>query len=144
MTARLLLVEDSDDLRHLFARVLRGHGFEVVEASDGYEALDRLAEFVPEVVVTDVMMPGMDGVELIRRIRAMPATAEVPVVAMSAAPTPEAEREALRAGAEDLLPKPLDSQTLLERLAGLCRLHPTRPRRLSTSFPVMRPPPGGI
>jgi CheY-like chemotaxis protein len=118
---QLLLVEDVDPLRRLFARVLQRSGFEVREAADGREALDQLAGFVPDVVVTDLMMPGMDGLELIRRIRATPRLAEVPIVAMTAATTLETEREARRAGAADLLAKPVDSQTLLSRLEAVRR-----------------------
>ena len=118
---RLLLVEDADDLRLLYARVLRREGFEVLEAADGREALDLLSGFEPDVVVTDLMMPGMDGFEFIRRLRAMPGLAEVPVVAISAAATPEAEREARSAGAAELLEKPLDAGTLLERIDNVCQ-----------------------
>ena len=116
---RVLLVEDSADLRHLFARVLKGSGFEVCEAANGREALDCLPGFEPDVVLTDLMMPEVDGFELIRRLRAMPSMAEVPIVAMSAAATNEAEREARRAGAADLLAKPFDSRALLDRLDDL-------------------------
>jgi CheY-like chemotaxis protein len=117
---RVLLVEDSANLRHLFARVLKGIGFEVCEAANGREALECLAGFEPDVVLTDLMMPEVDGFELIRRLRAMPSMAEVPIVAMTAAATTEAEREARRAGAPDLLAKPFDSRALLDRLDDLC------------------------
>jgi CheY-like chemotaxis protein len=118
---RLLFVEDSDDLRHLFARVLQRNGFEVREAADGREALDCLPGFEPEVVVTDLMMPGVDGFELIRRIKAMPGLAGVPLVAITAAATTEAEREARRVGATDLVVKPVDSRTLIDRIGGVRR-----------------------
>jgi CheY-like chemotaxis protein len=113
---RLLLVEDTDDLRRLFSRVLKANGFDVLEASDGHEALELLEGFRPELVVTDLMMPGMDGFELIRRVRAIPGLADLPIVAITAAATAEAECEARRAGAADILPKPLDSRDLLRRL----------------------------
>jgi PleD family two-component response regulator len=76
---RVLLVEDSSELRRLFARVLEGNGFEVCEAANGREALDCLPGFVPDVILTDLMMPVLDGFELIRRLRAMPTMAEVPI-----------------------------------------------------------------
>lgn len=116
---RVLLVEDSSDLRHLFARVLKGNGFEVCEAANGREALQCLPGFEPDVVLTDLMMPEIGGIELIRRLRAMPTMAEVPIVAMTAAATTEAIREARRAGAADLLAKPFDSRALLDRLGDL-------------------------
>jgi DNA-binding response OmpR family regulator len=125
---RVLLVEDTDDLRHLFARVLKARGFEVRAAADGREALACLAEFVPDVVVTDLMMPGLNGVELIRRLRAMPAMVNIPIVAMTAAATAEAVREVHQAGVGDLLTKPLDFQTLFDRIGGLCRFSRPNPQ----------------
>jgi len=116
---RVLLVEDSSDLRYLLARILKGQGFEVCEATNGREALDGLAGFVPDVVVTDLMMPELDGFELIRRLRAMPTMAEVPIVVMTATATNEAVREARRAGAADILAKPFDSRALVDRLQAL-------------------------
>jgi DNA-binding response OmpR family regulator len=116
---RVLLVEDSADLRHLFARVLKGNGFEVCEAANGREALDCLPGFEPDVVLTDLMMPELDGFELIRRLRAMPTMAEVSIVAMTAAATNATEREVRRAGAADFLAKPFGSRELLDRLDDL-------------------------
>jgi DNA-binding response OmpR family regulator len=116
---RVLLVEDSHDLRQLFARVLKRSGFEVCEATNGREALELLIGFDPDVILTDLMMPEVDGYELIRRIRAMPAMANVPIVAMTAAASDEAVRHARRVGAADLLEKPLDTRTLLDRVGAL-------------------------
>jgi CheY-like chemotaxis protein len=117
---RVLLVEDSDSLRRLFARVLMARGYEVHEAADGLEALGCLHRFVPDLVLTDLMMPGLDGFELIRRVRTMPDLAEVPVVAMTAGASSEAEREARLGGASDYLAKPIDAHALLNRLGRYC------------------------
>jgi DNA-binding response OmpR family regulator len=114
-------VEDSDDLLHLFARVLQRNGLEVRETTDGREALDCLPGFEPEVVVTDLMRPGVDGFELIRRIKATPSLVGVPVVVLIAAATTESEREARRAGAADLFAKPVHSRTLVDRIGGVRR-----------------------
>ena len=116
---RVLLVEDAPFLRYAFGRLLRMHGFEVREATDGQEALACLAEFRPQLVLTDLMMPIMDGIELIRRIRAAPETARIPVVAITADATEQAERQAREAGAIDVITKPIDLPALLERLSGL-------------------------
>jgi DNA-binding response OmpR family regulator len=117
---RVLLAEDHDSLRHLFAQVLKRNGFEVREAANGREALESLGDFEPDVVVTDLMMPEIDGIELMHRLRAMPLRAETPVVIMTAAATDEARSEAIRFGAVDFLAKPFDSRTLLERVSHLC------------------------
>ena len=115
---KVLLVEDNEVLRHLFSRVLKAQGIEVVEAGDGQNALDRLSDFQPDLIITDVMMPVMDGVELIRRLGQMPSMVAVPVVAITADGTAETERRVREAGAVDFIVKPVDIPTLLERLYG--------------------------
>lgn len=116
---RVLLVEDAPFLRYAFGRLLRLHGFDVREANDGQDALEHLAEFHPDLVLTDLMMPVMDGVELIRRLRADPTTAGLPVVAITADATEQAETRARKAGAVDVITKPVDLPALLDRLRSL-------------------------
>jgi CheY-like chemotaxis protein len=116
---RVLLVEDAPFLRYAFGRLLRMHGFEVMEANDGREALDRVNDFRPQLVVTDLMMPVMDGVELIQRLRSDPRTADVPVLAITADASEQAELKARQAGAVDFVTKPIDLPTLLDRLRSL-------------------------
>src|SRR4051794_27915820 len=118
---RILLAEDSEPLRDLFSRLLRGDGFEVRAAADGRAALDCLEDFEPDLVLTDLMMPALDGLGLLRQLRSMPGTAAVPVVVMSAGATPEAEREARSAGAAEFLTKPVDSAMLRDCIGGYCR-----------------------
>ena len=116
---RILLVEDTDILRQLLGRMLKRHGFEVCEASDGLAALGCLADFHPELVLTNMRMPRLDGLGLIRRLRAMPEMDAVPVLAMTAVASFEDEVEARRAGAAEFLDKPLNSGgTLLDCLDG--------------------------
>jgi CheY-like chemotaxis protein len=116
---RVLLVEDAPFLRYAFGRLLRMHGFEVCEATDGSEALKAVADFHPQLVLTDLMMPVMDGVELIRRLHDEPSTATLPVVAITADATEQAERQARDAGAVDVITKPIDLPSLLGRLRAL-------------------------
>jgi CheY-like chemotaxis protein len=116
---RVLLVEDAPFLRYAFGRLLRLHGFEVLEANDGLEALARVHEFQPDLIVTDLMMPVMDGVELIRRLREDPRTAGVPILAITADATELAEKRARQAGAADFIAKPVDLPALLDRLRTL-------------------------
>jgi CheY-like chemotaxis protein len=116
---RVLLVEDAPFLRYAFGRLLRMEGFDVKEVNDGQEALDCLASFRPELVLTDLMMPVMDGVELISRIRADPDYDSVPVVAITADITDRGARLARQAGAVDVITKPIDLASLLERLRVL-------------------------
>lgn len=113
---RILLVEDAPFLRFAFARLLRLHGYDVKEANDGREALDFVNEFRPQIIVTDLRMPVMDGVELIRRLRADPETADLPILAITADAKDRFENQALQAGAADCLMKPFDLSVLLDRL----------------------------
>jgi len=115
---RVLLVEDNEVLRHLFSRGLRAQGFDVTEAGNGRDALDQLVGYEPNLVITDVMMPVMDGVEFIHNLRKIPAMASVPVVAITADGTAETERRVRDAGAIDFIVKPVDIPTLLERFYG--------------------------
>lgn len=121
---RLMLVDDAEALRFALGRVLRLHGFDVCEAKDGRDALTHLAAFQPQMVLTDLMMPVMDGIELIRQLHDTPATSEIPVVALTANITDEAGDSAREAGAVDVLAKPADLPQLVERLRGLP--HPDR------------------
>ncbi len=116
---RVLLVEDTDDLRSLFARMLKLHGFEVREAANGCQALDCLLDYHPDLIITDLSMPMMDGYELIRRLREMPTMVDLPVVAITANESYEAENKARDAGAADFIVKPVDIPTLIDRLFGI-------------------------
>ena len=116
---RVLLVEDAPFLRYAFGRLLRLHGFDVCEANDGREALDCIADFHPHLILTDLMMPVMNGFELIRALRSDPKTAGLPVVAFTADPTEQAEREARQAGAVDYFTKPVDLASFVKRLRVL-------------------------
>jgi CheY-like chemotaxis protein len=118
-SARVLLVEDAPYLRYAFGRLLRLHGFEVQEAENGCEALDCLATFQPELVITDLMMPMMDGLELISRLRLDPRTAGLPVVMITADATAPNEHRAREAGADEFLAKPIDLSTFLDRLRAV-------------------------
>jgi CheY-like chemotaxis protein len=95
------------------------HGFEVIEANDGREALECVSKYRPQLVVTDLMMPVMGGVELIEKLRADPATSDLPVVAITADATEQAEQRAREAGAVDFITKPIDLPTLLDRLRSI-------------------------
>ena len=116
---KVLLVEDAPFLRYAFGRLLRLHGFEVCEANNGHEALAHVNDFRPDLVVTDLMMPVMDGVELIRRLRQDPRTAELPVLAITADASETTGTRVRQAGAADCITKPVDLPILLERLRSI-------------------------
>ncbi|HTK67122.1 MAG TPA: SpoIIE family protein phosphatase [Pseudonocardia sp.] len=113
--SRVLVVEDNPDLRGFVASLLEPH-YNVVVAGDGHTGL-RLARTQPfDLVLTDVMMPGLDGFELLTALRADPATAGLPVILLSARAGQEAVSEGLEAGADDYLVKPFSSADLVARV----------------------------
>lgn len=122
MTARVLVVDDiATNLRLLEAKLLNEY-YEVALAASGEEALATVQRWMPDVVLLDVMMPGMDGYEVCRRLKAQPATQHIPVVMITAL-TDQAERvRGLEAGADDFLSKPVDDATLFARLRALLRV----------------------
>jgi DNA-binding NtrC family response regulator len=110
-SSRILVVDDEANARAALAEILRQEGFNVETAADGFKALARMEEFGPDVVLTDLKMPGMDGVELLRKVR--DAESEVPVVLMTAFGAVETAVSAMREGAADYLTKPLNTDELL-------------------------------
>jgi CheY-like chemotaxis protein len=116
--ARILLAEDSTDTRLLLHYVLEWEGFEVTGVEDGAAALKSLAEGQPDLLLTDLMMPQVDGLELIRRVRAQEALADLPIVAMSADRSHHLE-QASATGATAIITKPLDVDHLVDTIIQL-------------------------
>jgi two-component system cell cycle response regulator len=122
MSARILVVDDiAANLRLLEAR-LNAEYYEVALAASGPEALLLAADWVPDVILLDVMMPGMDGYEVCRRLKLNPVTAAIPVVMVTALVDPAERVRGLEAGADDFLSKPVDHPTLFARLRALLRM----------------------
>jgi two-component system, cell cycle response regulator len=122
MTARVLVVDDILSNVKLLEAKLTSEYFEVVTAYSGAEALAKMDESEPDIVLLDVMMPGMDGFEVCRRIKANPKTAHVPVVMVTALDQPTDRVAGLEAGADDFLTKPVDDAALFARVRSLVRL----------------------
>ncbi len=122
MTARVLVVDDILSNVKLLEAKLSAEYFEVVTAYSGQEALDRMEEHEPDIVLLDVMMPGMDGFEVCRRIKANPKFAHVPVVMVTALDQPSDRVAGLDAGADDFLTKPVGDAALFARVRSLVRL----------------------
>ncbi len=116
---KLLLIEDAPFLRIAMGRLLRLHGYDVQEAENGCDALLRIDAFQPELVLTDLAMPAMDGVEFITQLRLDPRTATLPVVVLTGDATAPNEHRARLAGANDFLSKPVDLPLLLARLRSV-------------------------
>ncbi|MDX6750666.1 PAS domain S-box protein [Geminicoccaceae bacterium 1502E] len=118
---RLLLADDNADMRDYVRRLLAGP-CEVLTAADGREALELARRHPPDLVLSDVMMPGLDGLGLLAALRADPATRELPVILLSARAGEEPRIEGLEAGADDYLTKPFTARDLLARVRAHLRL----------------------
>jgi CheY-like chemotaxis protein len=115
----VLVVDDEPMTRTLLQLMLAPADYEVYEAGDGFEALDRIEENMPDIFVLDVMMPNMDGLALCRILRKRDDTEKIPIILLSAKTTPESIQEGLLAGANRYLTKPVSRKDLLESLKEL-------------------------
>lgn len=115
-TMKVLIAEDDDDLRRLLGAMVSAHGFEVVEAADGAEALGLIQHEAFPIVITDWLMPRLDGMELIRAIRAREGKPYTYIIMLTGASDATAFRRGMEAGADDLLAKPWRAEELLARL----------------------------
>ncbi|WP_321167659.1 response regulator transcription factor [Baekduia soli] len=121
--ARVLIVEDDDDIAQVLQRSLRLEGYETRIAADGETALGAAGDFVPDLVVLDLGLPKIDGMEVARRLR---ESDDVPILMLTARDALESRVEGLDAGADDYLVKPFERQELLARLRALLRRRPPR------------------
>jgi two-component system cell cycle response regulator len=122
MTARVLVVDDILSNVKLLEAKLTAEYFEVVTGFNGMEAIAKTEECSPDIILLDVMMPGMDGFEACRRIKSNPKTAHVPVIMVTALDQPSDRVAGLEAGADDFLTKPVDDAALFARVRSLVRL----------------------
>jgi two-component system cell cycle response regulator len=145
MTARILVVDDIRTNIKVLEAKLTSEYYEVIAASNGPEALEAAVSQKPDLILLDVMMPGMDGFEVCRRLKASPDTAHVPVIMVTALGDPEDRVQGLSAGADDFLTKPVDDTAMFARVRSLLRvklmLDELRMReRTSASLGVITPP----
>ncbi|MGI5521242.1 ATP-binding protein [Micromonospora sp. CA-259024] len=129
--ARILLADDNTDMRAYLSRLLTGQGWRVRAVTDGRQALDEVHREQPDLVLTDVMMPGLDGFDLVRLLRADPATRALPVLVLSARAGGEASVEGLSLGADDYLVKPFAAAELIARVRAALRRARDRTQRVA-------------
>jgi response regulator RpfG family c-di-GMP phosphodiesterase/signal transduction histidine kinase len=116
---RILLVEDNVDLRAYISKMLSRFGHEVATAIDGLDGWEHAQTDLPDLVVSDIMMPRMDGYELVSRIKSTDTTRHIPVILITAKPELESKLEGLQKGADDYLPKPINIRELDARIRNL-------------------------
>jgi CheY-like chemotaxis protein len=119
--ARILVVDDERDNREVLDLVLAWEGFLISQAGSGSEALAMVAKQSPDLILLDIMMPGMTGYEVLAKLKSDPATSDTPVMMVSAIMDPNAKGKALTAGAADFLAKPIDRDQLVQQVRNLLR-----------------------
>ena len=112
-TQKILVVDDDSTSRRLMSHILNREGYDVATASDGVEALELMADDPAEILITDRMMPNMDGVELLKAVRQSPIYGHIPVIIVTANSDARDQPEAEAAGATAFLTKPVGSTELL-------------------------------
>ncbi len=118
---RILLVEDESSIVNVVSQALRRHGFEVSTADNGDDALDMLYPVLPDLVLLDLMLPGMDGWEVCRRIRSAPESKALPIIMMTARRDERDLVQGLGLGADDYIKKPFSLVELVARVKSLIR-----------------------
>lgn len=116
---KILFIEDEPDQRLILSMRLKKGGFTVLEAEDGPKGLEMASKEKPDLILLDIIMPGIDGFEVARRLRKNPATHAIPIVAATAAGVDDVEHKCFTAGADDCVRKPYDSAELLEKIGRL-------------------------
>ena len=119
MSKRLLVVDDEPNLLRAVAACLKAEDYEVNTARNGHEALMQLAESIPDLIISDIRMPGMDGYKLARQLRGSPRTALVPIVFLTAKDETADRIEGFRAGVDAYLTKPFEPEELIAVVNGI-------------------------
>jgi CheY-like chemotaxis protein len=115
---KILLVEDNPVNRRLAVFLLRAHGYEVREATTAMEAFEILQTDQPDLIVMDIQLPGMDGLEITRKLKEQPATADIPVIAVTSYAMKGDREKALAAGCVGYVTKPIDKNTFIQEVAA--------------------------
>ena len=113
----ILVIEDYSDTRDLLSTLLQSEGYNVVEAEDGIEGILKAGWLYPDLILMDLSLPEMDGVEAAAHIHSQPKLSRIPIFVVSAYLTKEVERDARAAGCVEAFSKPLDTEALLEKIA---------------------------
>jgi len=121
MSKKVLVVEDDPKNLKLFRDLLQRFGFEVTEATDGEMGVEAARSGQPDLILMDIMMPKMDGLEATRIIKADPETKHIPVVALTSFAMSGDRERALAAGCDDYIAKPVDVRQLIGTVQGFCR-----------------------
>ena len=129
----VLVVDDTAANRYLYGTLLERNGYQTSFASDGYEAIEAVAQEKPSLILLDYMMPRLDGLGVLRRLRDDEETRELPIVVLTASAEPDHIDAALQAGANDYITKPVNGKILMARVRAMIRVDQNREARSSRS-----------
>jgi CheY-like chemotaxis protein len=120
---RVLIVEDDRDSREMLAVLLKAHHAETMTAANAIEALDKIPSFKPDILISDLGMPQIDGYDLIKRIRSMSPDqgGRIPAIALTGYAGPEESKRVHSAGFDSHIPKPVDQEKLINTISSMCR-----------------------
>ncbi len=116
---KILIVDDDPGIQKMLTKMMKPHGYQTEIASDGFEAGAKVTEFKPGLIILDLIMPGMDGFEVCRKIKGNPDTSHIKILAVSGYDTAENRDRIMAAGADGYLPKPIESDLLLPHITSL-------------------------
>ena len=119
---RALVVDDYDDAREMYSEFLTFKGFEVVQAQNGVQALAQATSLLPDLIILDLALPDIDGIEVTRRLKKSPATEAIPIVMLTANAQARMLDEARKAGCAAVLVKPCTPEELLEVVTGFAQV----------------------
>src|SRR6202035_1889882 len=140
MTKRILVIEDTEDTRQIIRDLLTSAGYEMIEAVDGLEGVTTAEREQPDLILMDIQLPGIDGYEATRRIRAIPALAKVPIIAVTSYALSGDEAKTRAAGCDGYVAKPFSPRRLLAKVREFL---PDAPPPSPPPRPPPPPPRGG-
>ncbi len=119
MAKKILIVEDNEDIVEFLKELLQTKGYDSVVATDGKQAVDMASEHIPDLILMDIVLPEMNGLDAARRIRQNPQCLSIPIIAVTARVLPKAREQCLQSGCNDYISKPFSPKQLLARIQKL-------------------------
>jgi len=116
MAKKILIIDDEADFVDTLSFSLESNGFEVVSASNGPSGIEKLKNENPDLIILDLMMPGMDGYEVVKRLKADGASSNIPIIVLTAAVTPDLKQKVCSVQAVDCVTKPCDLEELMDKI----------------------------
>ena len=118
---KILIVEDNGDSRELLIKILKARGCQIIEAADGEEALQKVSEERPDLILMDISIPKIDGYEVTRRLRDQQDFQDIPIIALTAHAMKGDREKALEAGCDDYISKPINIRELPDQVMGFLK-----------------------